>query len=56
MPKEIQILLVDDHAIVRQGLRALLEAEVNFKVVDEAGNGLDALEKVKKSQTRCGNY
>jgi two-component system, NarL family, response regulator NreC len=48
MPKEIQILLVDDHAIVRQGLRALLEAETNFKVIDEAGNGLDALEKIKK--------
>jgi two-component system, NarL family, response regulator NreC len=48
MSKEIQILLVDDHAIVRQGLRALLEAEANFKVVDEAGNGLDALDKVKK--------
>jgi Response regulator containing a CheY-like receiver domain and an HTH DNA-binding domain len=48
MSKEVQILLVDDHAIVRQGLRALLEAEPSFKVVDEAGNGLDAIEKVKK--------
>lgn len=48
MLREVQILLVDDHAIVRQGLRSLLEAEPNFKVVDEAGNGLEALEKVKK--------
>jgi two-component system, NarL family, response regulator NreC len=46
--REIQILLVDDHAIVRQGLRVLLESEVNFKVIGEAGNGLEALEMVKK--------
>lgn len=48
MGKEIQILLVDDHAIVRQGLRALLNAEADFKVVDEAENGLEALEKLKE--------
>lgn len=48
MQKRIDILLVDDHAIVRQGLRSLLEAEPGFRVVDEAGNGLEALEKAKR--------
>ncbi|MBS1793836.1 MAG: response regulator transcription factor [Acidobacteria bacterium] len=46
--REIQILLVDDHAIVRQGLRVLLETEANFKVIGEAGNGLDAIKMVQQ--------
>ncbi len=48
IPREIQILLADDHAIVRQGLRVLLESEGNFKVVGEAGDGLETIEMVKK--------
>lgn len=48
IPREVQILLVDDHAIVRQGLRALLQSESNFKIVGEAGNGLEAMDLVKK--------
>lgn len=46
--KEVHILLADDHALVRQGLRALLEAEPNFRVVGEAGDGLEALNLTKK--------
>jgi two-component system, NarL family, response regulator NreC len=41
------IVLADDHRIVRQGLRALLTAEADFKVVGEAGDGREALEQVK---------
>jgi DNA-binding NarL/FixJ family response regulator len=37
------ILLADDHALVRQGLKALLEDEPNFSVVGEAGSGLEAI-------------
>ncbi len=48
IPREIQILLADDHALVRHGLRALLESEEKFKVVAEAGDGLEALDLVKK--------
>jgi DNA-binding NarL/FixJ family response regulator len=40
----ITILLADDHQIVRQGLRALLDAEPNFSVAGEAGDGLEAIE------------
>ncbi len=37
-----RILLVDDHAAIRQGLRFLLEQESSFRVVDEAGTGAEA--------------
>jgi DNA-binding NarL/FixJ family response regulator len=37
------ILLVDEHAIVRQGVRALLQAEPDFSVVGEAGEALEAI-------------
>jgi NarL family two-component system response regulator LiaR len=39
----IRVLLVDDHPIVRAGLRALLETEVDLEVVGEAGAGLPAI-------------
>jgi DNA-binding NarL/FixJ family response regulator len=39
----IRVLLVDDHAILRQGLRAILTSETDIEIVGEAGNGLDGL-------------
>lgn len=42
-----RILLVDDHEIVRLGLKALLERHPNFEVVAEAGTAKDAVEKVE---------
>lgn len=39
----IRILLVDDHAVVREGVRALLEQQPDMAIVGEAGNGADAL-------------
>ncbi len=44
----ISILLVDDHALMREGLRQLLQLEEDMQVVAEALNGLDALQKVRK--------
>jgi two-component system response regulator NreC len=44
----IKIALADDHHIVRQGLRALLEAEPDFTVVGEAGDGLEGLELAER--------
>jgi DNA-binding NarL/FixJ family response regulator len=46
--KKIGVLLADDHAVVRQGLRALLEAEGDIAVVAEAENGRQALAQAKK--------
>ena len=40
---EIRVLLVDDHAIERQGIRSLLDAQPDIRVVAEAGDGLEAL-------------
>jgi two-component system response regulator NreC len=40
----INVVLADDHPIVRQGLRAVLEAEGDITVVGEAADGLDAVE------------
>jgi DNA-binding NarL/FixJ family response regulator len=41
----IRILLADDHAVVRRGLRLVLEAEPDLMVVAEAGDGAEAVEK-----------
>ena len=41
-----RVLLVDDHALVRAGIRALLETLPRFEVVGEAGDGLEALRLV----------
>lgn len=43
MPKTLKVMLVDDHEIVRQGLRSLLEAEDDIEVVAEADNGPSAV-------------
>ena len=39
----IRVLLADDHAIVRSGVRALLATEPDIEVVSEAGNGAEAI-------------
>src|SRR6266705_3035854 len=47
--RKIAVLLVDDHAVVRQGLRALLSAEEDMEVVGEAENGRQAVTLAKKN-------
>ena len=46
--KEITIVLADDHQVVRQGLRAMLEAEHDLRVIGEAGTGLEAARLVER--------
>jgi DNA-binding NarL/FixJ family response regulator len=46
----VRILLVDDHPIVRQGLRTLLEGRPDWIVIDEAADGAEAVEKVANLQ------
>jgi DNA-binding NarL/FixJ family response regulator len=48
MTAKQRILLVDDHEVVRLGLRALLVRHPNFEVVAEAGTGREAVEKVEE--------
>src|SRR4030066_1551785 len=45
---DINLLLVDDHQVVRTGLRMLLEGQPDMKIVGEADSGLQALEKAKE--------
>jgi DNA-binding NarL/FixJ family response regulator len=49
-PGTIRVFLVDDHPIVRSGLRALVDAEPDMKVIGEAADGLTALEAVAAAQ------
>jgi two-component system, NarL family, response regulator NreC len=44
----ITIVLADDHHLIRQGVRALLETEADFSVVGEASDGLQAAELVER--------
>lgn len=44
----VDILVVDDHPIVREGMVAILESQADFNVVAEAGNGAEALELYKR--------
>jgi two-component system, NarL family, response regulator NreC len=44
----VTIVLADDHHVMRQGLRLVLEAQEHFQVVAEAGNGLDAIALVER--------
>ena len=46
--KKIRVLVVDDHTLVRDGIRALLQLVADVEVVGEATNGKEALEKVEQ--------
>ncbi len=45
-----EIVIVDDHAVVRQSLKKLLEFEKDFKVIGEAGEGLEATRIIEQLQ------
>jgi DNA-binding NarL/FixJ family response regulator len=45
----IELLLVDDHAVLRAGLKTLLNSQSDMKVVAEAGNGNEALDRFVES-------
>lgn len=46
--KKIRVLIVDDHTLVRDGIRSLLALLADVEVVGEASNGKEALEKIKE--------
>lgn len=49
MCKKITITLVDDHAVVRAGIRSLVESIEQVEVINETGDGLEAISLIKKS-------
>ncbi|NWF63962.1 MAG: response regulator transcription factor [Chloroflexi bacterium] len=48
--KKIRILLADDHAVLRAGIRALLEAQPDLEVIGEAGDGQAAVQRARELQ------
>ena len=46
--ERIRVLIVDDHAVVRQGLRTFLESEEDIEVVGEASDGEEAVQKAQE--------
>src|SRR5687768_11123680 len=48
--KKITVLIADDHAIVREGLRLILETFEDIKVVGDAADGQEALHKTQRAR------
>ncbi|WP_340384609.1 response regulator transcription factor [Streptomyces sp. SS7] len=48
--KPIRILLADDHALVRRGVRLILDREPDLRVVAEAGDGAEAIEQARTAE------
>lgn len=43
----VKLMIADDHSMIREGLKQLLELEGEYKVIEEAGDGIDCLEKLE---------
>ena len=50
VPLKTRILLADDHAVVRRGLRLVLDGEHDLEVVAEAGDGAEAIERARDDE------
>ncbi|MBV9508540.1 MAG: response regulator transcription factor [Acidobacteriia bacterium] len=48
--RPVRILIADDHALIRSGLRALLGSEAGFEIVAEAADGREAIQAAERSQ------
>jgi len=48
MKQPIRILIADDHAVVRRGLRSILQIEKDFQIVGEASNGTEAVKMARE--------
>ncbi len=48
--KKIMVMIADDHSLIREGLKQLLEFDGSIEVVAEASNGIECLEKLKSFQ------
>lgn len=48
--KKIKVAIADDHALIREGIKKLLELEENFEIVALAGDGIEALECIRNTQ------
>ena len=46
----IKVMLADDHVLMREGIRQLLEFDGMIEVIEEANDGIECLEKLEKSK------
>ena len=52
---QIRVVLADDHGLIRQGIRKLLEEDKNINVLDEVSNGEELLKKIRRGlRPGCG--
>lgn len=49
MKMAVKVMIADDHSMIREGLKQLLELEGDFEVIEEACDGVECLEKLKKT-------
>lgn len=47
--RPVRILIADDHVLLRDGIKLMLEREPEFQVVGEAGDGVEALESARRT-------
>lgn len=47
MTEPIKVMITDDHVMMREGIKQLLEFDGSIKVIEEAGNGVECIEKLK---------
>lgn len=50
MPEEIKILLADAHSLFREAVKTILESEEDFRVIAEAGEGLEAISEAERTR------
>jgi NarL family two-component system response regulator LiaR len=50
MPRDVRVLIVDDHRLVREGLRTYLELIEGIRIIGEAKNGIEAIDQVQKHE------
>jgi NarL family two-component system response regulator LiaR len=50
MPLDVRVLIVDDHRLVREGLRTYLELIEGIRIIGEAKNGIEAIDQVQKHE------
>lgn len=50
MPSTLRVFLADDHAVVREGLKSLLNSQPDMQVIGEASNGREAQQKLCECQ------
>lgn len=47
--ERIRVMIADDHSLIREGLKQLLEFDGSIEIVGEASNGVECLEKLNES-------